>query len=164
MTLAMAGKRVLLIDLDLRRHALSSQLGHSNSKTGITSYLAGTVSDVESMIQNSGFHQNLDVIYAGVQPPNPAEMLLSDKLDKLIAEMRGRYDYVFLDSTPAMSVADAIITDRLADLCIYPRPPSRIWIRVWLRLRLWIRIWLRRRLQGSKLPQTHQALLPVAGT
>ena len=43
-------------------------------------------------------------------------MLLSDKLDKLIAEMRGRYDYVFLDSTPAMSVADAIITDRLADL------------------------------------------------
>ena len=119
MTLAMAGKRVLLIDLDLRRHALSSQLGHSNSKTGITSYLAGTVSDVESMIQNSGFHQNLDVIYAGVQPPNPAEMLLSDKLDKLIAEMRGRYDYVFLDSTPAMSVADAIITDRLADLCIY---------------------------------------------
>lgn len=157
---------MLLIDLDLRRHALSSQLGHSNSKTGITSYLAGTVSDVESMIQNSGFHQNLDVIYAGVQPPNPAEMLLSDKLDKLIAEMRGRYDYVFLDSTPAMSVADAIITDRLADLCIYivregvldrrqlpdierlyreeeapqhvhrskqhPRPPSRIWIRVWL--------------------------------
>ena len=46
----------------------------------------------------------------------------------------------------------------------HPRPPSRIWIRVWLRLRLWIRIWLRRRLQGSKLPQTHQALLPVAGT
>ena len=77
-TAARSGKRVLLIDLDLRRHALSSQLGHSNSKTGITSYLAGTVSDVESMIQNSGFHQNLDVIYAGVQPPNPAEMLLSD--------------------------------------------------------------------------------------
>ena len=119
MTLAMAGKRVLLIDLDLRRHALSSQLGHSNSKTGSTSYLAGTVSDVESLIQNSGFHQNLDVIYARVQPHTPAEMLLSDKLDKLIAEMRGRYDYVFLDSTPAMSVADAIITDRLADLCIY---------------------------------------------
>ena len=74
---------------------------------------------MESLIQNSGFHQNLDVIYAGVQPPNPAEMLLSDKLDQPIAEMRGRYDYVFLDSTPAMSVADAIITDRLADLCIY---------------------------------------------
>ena len=59
------------------------------------------------------------MICAGIQPPNPTEMLLSDRLDKLIAELRESYDYVFIDSTPAMSVADAVITDRLADLCIY---------------------------------------------
>ena len=117
-TLAMAGKRVLLIDLDLRRHALSTQLGHGNSKTGITSYLAGTT-ELDKLITKTGIHDNLDVIYAGIQPPNPTEMLLSDKLDKLVAELRQKYDYIFIDSTPAMSVADAIITDRLADLCIY---------------------------------------------
>lgn len=59
------------------------------------------------------------MICAGIQPPNPTEMLLSDRLDKLVAELRESYDYVFIDSTPAMSVADAVITDRLADLCIY---------------------------------------------
>ena len=117
-TLAMAGKRVLLIDLDLRRHALSSQLGHGNCKTGITSYLAGTTG-LDKLIAKTGFHDNLDVIYAGIQPPNPTEMLLSNKLDKMMAELREKYDYIFIDSTPAMSVADAIITDRLSDLCIY---------------------------------------------
>ena len=205
MTLAMAGKRVLLIDLDLRRHALSSQLGHSNSKTGITSYLAGTVSDVESLIQNSGFHQNLDVIYAGVQPPNPAEMLLSEQGAQHRKQTRqahrrnarqirlclprqyarhvgGRRNYhrpacgpLYIHRTrgrarpaPAARHRAALPREEAPQHVHrseqHPRPPSRIWIRVWLRLRLWIRIWLRRRLQGSKLPQTHQALLPVAGT
>ena len=119
MTLATAGKRVVLIDLDLRRHALSTTLGRSNSKKGITSYLAGTITDIGELITPMDVHKNLDVICAGIQPPNPTEMLLSDRLDKLIAELRESYDYVFIDSTPAMSVADAVITDRLADLCIY---------------------------------------------
>lgn len=119
MTLAMAGKRIVLIDLDLRRHALSTTLGRSNSKKGITSYLAGTITDIGELITPMEIHKNLDVICAGIQPPNPTEMLLSDRLDKLVAELRESYDYVFIDSTPAMSVADAVITDRLADLCIY---------------------------------------------
>ena len=47
------------------------------------------------------------MIYAGTQPPNPAEMLLSERLDRLVGELKERYDFLFLDSTPAMSVADA---------------------------------------------------------
>ena len=119
MTLAMAGKRVVLIDLDLRRHALSKLLGHGKTRNGLTGYLAGTISDIDELIAKTNYHENLDVIYAGVQPPNPTEMLLSDRLDKLVAELRNKYDYIFLDSTPAMSVADAVISDRLSDLCIY---------------------------------------------
>ena len=88
MTLATAGKRVVLIDLDLRRHALSTTLGRSNSKKGITSYLAGTITDIGELITPMDVHKNLDVICAGIQPPNPTEMLLSDRLDKLIAELR----------------------------------------------------------------------------
>ena len=119
MTLAMAGKRVLLIDLDLRRHALSTLMGHGKDKKGITGYLSGSIADFRELIAKTNFHENFDMIYAGVQPPNPTEMLLSEKLDKLIAKLRETYDYVFLDSTPSMSVADAVISDRLADLCIY---------------------------------------------
>ena len=118
-TMAMAGKKVVLIDLDLRRHALSNQLGHRNSSTGITSYLAGKITDSQLLISPSGITPNLDVIYAGIQPPNPSEMLLSEKLDKLVARLRETYDYILLDSTPALSVADAVVTDRLCDLCIY---------------------------------------------
>lgn len=119
MTLAMAGKRVVLIDLDLRRHALTTHLGRSNSKNGMSGYLAGTITDIDQLVTNMGFHENLDVICAGIQPPNPTEMLLSNRLDKLVEQLKERYDFVFIDSTPAMSVADAVITDRLADLCIY---------------------------------------------
>ena len=118
MTLAMAGKRVLVIDLDLRRHAFSSQMGHGHTKRGVTSYLSGGAT-IEAIIEASGLHDSLDVIYAGIQPPNPAEMLLSKQLDHLFDELRKRYDYIFIDCTPSMSVADALICDRLADLTIY---------------------------------------------
>ena len=118
-TLAAAGKKVVLLDLDLRRHALSSEMGQRHEVKGITAYLSGEIDDIGKFISNPGINENLDVIYAGIQPPNPAEMLLSERLDALVAELRTRYEYIFIDSTPAMSVADAISTDRLCDLCIY---------------------------------------------
>ena len=118
MTLASAGKRVIAVDLDLRRHAFSSQMGHGKSKRGVTSYLTGAHS-INDIIENSTLHENFDVIYAGIQPPNPAEMLLSEQLDALFKELRTRYDFILIDSTPSMSVADAIICDRLADLTMY---------------------------------------------
>ncbi|MEG1699752.1 MAG: polysaccharide biosynthesis tyrosine autokinase [Alistipes sp.] len=118
-TVAMAGKRVIFIDLDLRRHAFSTLTGHGNSHTGISSYLSGAINSIDELISHTDIHKNFDAIYAGIQPPNPTEMLLSERLEQLIITLRERYDYIFLDSTPAMSVADAIITDRLADLCIY---------------------------------------------
>ncbi|MBR0331288.1 MAG: chromosome partitioning protein ParA, partial [Alistipes sp.] len=80
MTLAMAGKKVVVVDLDLRRHAFSTQMGHGHSKRGVTSYLSGACG-MEQIIENSGTHANFDVIYAGIQPPNPAEILLSERLD-----------------------------------------------------------------------------------
>ena len=59
------------------------------------------------------------MMYAGPQPPNPAEMLMSQRVDKLIAELRNRYDYILIDSVPAMAVADAMIIDRFVDLTVY---------------------------------------------
>lgn len=118
LTLALTGKRVILIDLDLRRRTLTKQMGNAGNTVGITNFLSGT-STVEQIVQRSNLHDNLDIIYSGPQPPNPGEMLLSGQLDKLMEELRSRYDYILIDSVPAMAVADAMITDRLSDLCIY---------------------------------------------
>ena len=118
-TLAMSGKKVLLLDLDLRRRTLSKQLGHRHDPNGLTAYMTGMVDDVKQVISKRDLHDNLDMMYAGLQPPNPAEMLMSERLDKLFEQLRQEYDYIIIDSVPAMAVADAMIMNRLSDLCIY---------------------------------------------
>ena len=75
--------------------------------------------ELQAIIRKSKLSEKLDIIYAGIQPPNSSEMLLSQRMEELIAELKLHYDYIIIDSTPAMAVADAIITDRLADLSIY---------------------------------------------
>ncbi|MDE6622908.1 MAG: chromosome partitioning protein ParA [Alistipes sp.] len=63
-TLASAGKRVLILDLDLRRHAFSSSMGQSKCQTGITAYLTGQTTDLDKLIKPTGLHKNLDAIYS----------------------------------------------------------------------------------------------------
>ncbi len=118
-TIAASGKRVLLIDMDLRRRTLTKSMGHRNDRRGLTTLLTGNINSVADAISESGIISGLDIIFAGPQPPNPTEMLMSTQLDSLINELRDRYDYIIIDSVPAMAVADAMIIDRLVDLTIY---------------------------------------------
>ena len=119
LTLATSGKRVLVIDFDIRRRTFSKQMGHRNDRRGLTSYLSNKISSLNDIITPSEIDSNLDFIFSGPQPPNPAEMLMSQRVDQFMEELRGRYDYIILDSVPAMAVADAMIIDRLVDLTIY---------------------------------------------
>ena len=61
----------------------------------------------------------LDIISAGTVPPNPAELLMDERLDKLVEELRQRYDYIVADSVPVGIIADAFIANRVADLTIF---------------------------------------------
>lgn len=117
--LATSTKRVLLIDMDLRRRTLTKSLGHRNNRRGLSSYLSGSFDSWGDIVLKSDVDPRLDVIYAGPQPPNPSELLMAERLDSLIAELRDIYDYIIIDSVPAMAVADALIVDRLVDLSIY---------------------------------------------
>ena len=119
MTLAFSGNKVLMIDLDLRRRTLSKHMGQRSNPNGVTKYLSSTDVNVNDIIAQSGLHENFDFIYAGLQPPNPAELLMSKRLDDLIEECRKHYDYIIIDSVPALVIADAMITSRVADLSIY---------------------------------------------
>lgn len=116
--LAFAGKRVLLVDLDIRKASLSRQFGGKRQK-GVTNYLIGQAESVDELIHPVSDCPGLDIIYSGAIPPNPAELLLSDKLDELIDAVKDRYDLVLLDGVPTGMVADAAIVARLADLTLF---------------------------------------------
>ncbi|MBR5454506.1 MAG: polysaccharide biosynthesis tyrosine autokinase [Rikenellaceae bacterium] len=118
-TLATSGKRVVIIDNDMRKRSLSKQIGGRSVAMGLSKYLSDDSVTTDELINPSKVHANLDVIFAGLQPPNPAELLMSERLEQLIAELRERYDYIIIDSVPALMVADAIIADRVCDLSIY---------------------------------------------
>lgn len=116
--LAIAEKKVVLVDTDLRKRTQSKLAGVKN-KHGLSTYLSGQHDDVESILEKGMIHPLVDSLFVGPVPPNPSELLMSDRLEKLIEELKKRYDYVILDNVPAQVVADASIVSRVAELTLY---------------------------------------------
>ncbi len=117
-SLAGADKKVLMIEFDLRRPKMLKSLNLSKRK-GLTEYLVGDVSSIGEIIWPSEVEKNLDIISAGALPPNPAEIILNEKVGELIKEMRERYDYIILDCPPVGMVADALTLNDYIDTTIY---------------------------------------------
>ena len=115
---AMTGKKVLLIDLDIRKGRHLKPYSRDKHE-GVTNYLAGKVDNVDAIIHKADFDNRLDIIYSGPIPPNPAELLLNENLERLIAELKTRYDYILIDNVPAGIVADSFIVNRVVDMTIY---------------------------------------------
>ena len=115
--LAIKGKRALMIDLDLRKGSLSKLIGRP--KEGITEYLVGKAGANQILVSGIDGTENLYGIGVGKVPPNPAELLSSDRLDRLVEEMRGQYDYIILDCPPVELVTDAKVINRVADMTIF---------------------------------------------
>ena len=113
LALADAGQRVALIEADLRRPRVTSYLGLVNG-VGLTNVLTGRVR-AEEVAQPYGEDGDLVVIGAGPSAPNPAQLLASGAMGALLAELRGRHDYVILDAPPLLPVADATGLAVLAD-------------------------------------------------
>lgn len=116
-SLSQTGKRVILLDMDIRKGSEKDVDGHI--LPGITNYLSGRVEELSELIRPSKNMEGLDVITSGPIPPNPSELLLTSRLDDLIAYLKKSYDYILIDTMPYGMVADAQIISRVADLCIY---------------------------------------------
>ena len=112
-TLAQSDVDVVLIDCDLRRPRLHSYFDMENTR-GLTNYLSGE-QDTEHLIKRCKGLPKLRVITSGPIPPNPAELLSSDEMKKLLQFLRGRYKHVIIDSPPAISFTDAAILSTLVD-------------------------------------------------
>lgn len=114
MSLSYAKKRVVLVDLDIRKATLSHHF-HTHS-AGVTNYLADPTVTVDDIVRTQ---ERFDIIGAGMSAPNPAELLMDRRLDELMAELRKRYDYVIADNVPVGIIADAAIANRVADMTVF---------------------------------------------
>ena len=115
-TLSQLDKKVVLIDCDMRRPTLAEKL-NIRKKPGLSSFLTGQIS-AEALIQYCGVpgdEQAFHVIAAGECPPNPIELLSSEKMEKAIASLRKIYDYVILDLPPVGEVSDALSVAKKVD-------------------------------------------------
>jgi len=116
-TLALSGKKVVLMELDLRKPKISEKL-KLNNKQGFSTYVIGKTSYAQ-LVQPSGIHENCWVIPSGPVPPNPAELLLLDTTKQLFADLRKQFDYIVIDTAPVGLVTDAQLLGYLADVTLY---------------------------------------------
>ena len=112
----MSGKKTLLIDLDVRKPNIHTKLAIDNGP-GITNFLIDECTEEELILHNEQF--NFDFIRAGSVPPNPGELIHSDKLLAFIRKMRDIYDYIVLDTSPIGQVPDALALVAETDLTIF---------------------------------------------
>jgi capsular exopolysaccharide synthesis family protein len=116
MSLALTGKRVVLLEFDFRKPRFAVNLGLK--KPGITDYLISKTG-LEDFIQPSLLSNNFDIMTCGMIPPNPAELILLPKTAELISLLKERYDYLLMDSAPVGIVTDARILSPYADITLY---------------------------------------------
>ena len=108
-------KKILLIDADLRNPSIHRVFSIGNSD-GMMSILKGD-KDLKSTVYN--LNENLDILTTGVIPPNPDEILVTDKMKEFIQQIKEKYDYIFIDSPPIGIVSDASLLSQLSDGVIF---------------------------------------------
>ncbi|HEY3104418.1 MAG TPA: polysaccharide biosynthesis tyrosine autokinase [Pyrinomonadaceae bacterium] len=111
--LAQTGAEVLIVDCDLRRPRLHANFNLSNTR-GLTNYLAGE-SPIDDVLQSYEKVPNLKLLTSGPIPPNPAELLGSEEMRKLLQSLSGRFTHIIVDSPPAISFTDAAILSTFVD-------------------------------------------------
>ena len=112
--LAQTGAKVLIIDCDLRRPRLHAHFNLSNAR-GLTNCLSGESDDLDSLIQTYEKQPNLKLLPSGPIPPNPAELLGSDEMRRLLTTLSEKFTHIIVDSPPAISFTDASILSTFVD-------------------------------------------------
>ncbi|MAU72723.1 MAG: tyrosine protein kinase [Pseudozobellia sp.] len=130
MILASTNKKVLLVGADIRNPKLYTFFTGNdidkmskpsrNKDAGLTEFLYDNTLDVKDIVNPMLVHHNtIDVVYSGRIPPNPAELLMSDRIKELFNQVKNNYDYIIVDTAPLMVVTDTLLISEHADLLIY---------------------------------------------
>ncbi|MBU3144965.1 CpsD/CapB family tyrosine-protein kinase [Clostridium sp. CF012] len=115
-TMAESGKRVILIDCDLRKPSIHKKMGVTNSM-GLTNVLVQNIKKEECMVESNV--ENLFILTSGPIPPNPAELLGTKKMRDFIEDLKNEFDMVLIDAPPVLAVTDAQILSTISDGVIF---------------------------------------------
>ncbi|GAA4785616.1 tyrosine-protein kinase [Olivibacter ginsenosidimutans] len=115
---AVSGKRVLLLEFDLRKPKLSKTYTGLN-KVGISNYIVDQSLTLDDMINRVGNNETLFFGACGPIPPNPAELIMSDRVTQMMKEARERFDYIIIDAPPIGAVTDAQLLNEYADVTLH---------------------------------------------
>ncbi|MDH4058529.1 MAG: CpsD/CapB family tyrosine-protein kinase, partial [Cyclobacteriaceae bacterium] len=115
--MALSKKKVVLLDVDMRKQKNSSHFSGIDRSKGISTILIGKNTWEECLAKSS--YENFDFIPAGPQPPNPSELLLNGEFSQLLSNLKKKYDYILLDTPPVGVVTDGIMAMKHADISLY---------------------------------------------
>lgn len=121
-SIALLGKKVVLVGLDIRKPRLAELFEISDHRSGITNLLTHenpTVEEVKQQILQSGVNNNLDLLMAGPIPPNPSELIARPSLGKVFEILKKEYDYIIIDTAPVGLVTDTLQVGTYADVSVF---------------------------------------------
>ncbi|MFT3750083.1 MAG: polysaccharide biosynthesis tyrosine autokinase [Agriterribacter sp.] len=117
-TYALLNKKVVVLEFDLRKPRLSSTLSIS-SESGISTYLSSPKMDIDVILKEvPGFEKRFWLLPAGPIPPNPAELILGDRIKSMMEELNEKFDYIILDTPPYSLVTDSSLLAHYADISV----------------------------------------------
>lgn len=119
LTLATPSKKVVIIGSDIRNPQLQRYNSARKGLRGLSEFLHDSATKLDEIVHVSSFNPYCDVIYSGIIPPNPTELLTSGRYEELIAHLKPLYDYIILDTAPLMLVTDTFLFADMADATIY---------------------------------------------
>lgn len=117
-TLALSGKKVLLMGMDLRAPKVTEYLGLADKK-GVTNYITDPDLTLKELIFTIPEVKGLDIMSSGAIPPNPAELLMTNRIDNLFTIVKQEYDIVIVDTAPVNLVTDTLLIGKYADMFMY---------------------------------------------
>ncbi len=117
-SLSLSGKKVILVGMDLRAPKITEYLDLPDRK-GITNFITNNDITLDSLKFNIDEISNLDIIASGAIPPNPAELLMTEKISSIFSELQDSYDYVIIDTAPVNLVTDTLLIAKYADIILY---------------------------------------------
>lgn len=119
LTLATPGRKTVIIGSDIRNPQLQRYNTARKGLKGLTEFLYSDQTTLDEIIHVSTFNPNLDVIYSGMIPPNPTELLTNGRYKQLLEELKLKYNFIIIDTAPLMLVTDTFLIADLADATIY---------------------------------------------
>ena len=118
--LAKMGKKVVLVGADIRNPQIHKYTNTSRERLGIVNYVVDKSLDWKSLVTSHTINSNtLDIIKCGSIPPNPTNILMSQRFEELISELKKHYDFIIFDSAPSLLVSDTLVMAHFADITLF---------------------------------------------